>query len=114
MKPGISRFSPKRNLHVFIACLLSFSMTMLPFVQIKAAISARERTAPVKRDRKAPSLGETKIHRSSINEPVPAPAPEPFLVPNITATKTDAIINDDGDSKLDPGGVEKIEYTVTV
>jgi hypothetical protein len=114
MKPEVSRFSPKRNLHLFIACLLSFSMTMLPFVQIASAMSVVERSAPVKRDRKAGNSGETKTQRSSVNEPIPAPAPEPFLVPNITATKTDAIINDDGDSKLDPGGAEKIEYTVTI
>jgi hypothetical protein len=48
MKPEVSRFSPKRNLHVFIACLLSFSMTMLPFVQIASAMSVVERGAPVK------------------------------------------------------------------
>ena len=35
-------------------------------------------------------------------------------MPIISATKVDAILSDDGDSKADPGGTEKIEYTVTV
>src|SRR5215467_10174812 len=36
----------------------------------------------------------------------------PLLAPTVSATKSAAIIGDDGDGKADPG--ETIEYTVTI
>src|SRR6185312_8873781 len=103
-----------RNVYQFIACLLSFSLIMMPFVPIAAA-SARgaERHGRVVGHSSKKSSTEAPSYTTNPNAAVPAPAPEPFAV-NITATKVDALIGDDGDGKADPGTTEKIEYTVTV
>jgi len=97
----------RRDLNVFIACLLSFSILMMPFVPIAAASDRTERRVSPE---KSPQTGQVV----ATNAALPA-----SLVATISATKSGAILNDDGDSKADPtdgnpGTTEKIEYTVTI
>ncbi len=97
----------RRDVNVFIACLLSFSILMMPFVPIAAASERSGRR--VSSDK--PSQSGQAV---ATNVSLPAP-----MVATVTATKSGAILNDDGDSKADPtngvpGTTEKIEYTVTV
>jgi hypothetical protein len=107
MKSVMSLSLRKRNVNVFIACLLSFSLFTMPFVPMASAL---ERTD--KRASSASRPNPTGKHSPSSST---VTAAEPALfVPTITATKVDALISDDGDSKADPGGTEKIEYTITV
>ena len=104
------------SFRIFTAYLLSALLIMMPFVQL----SARSRSSStVNVD---PSNGRQRATAPGANEflnaPVPQPAPVPFA-PVISATKVDALINDDGDSKADPfngnlATTEKIEYTVTI
>ena len=112
MKTRISLSHSRRNLNVLIACLLSFSLFTMPFVPMAAAMSRSDSQASsLRRDK---SQGQRPVKATvGVNAPVAAPAPEPFA-PVITATKVDALINDDGDGKADPGNTEKIEYTVTI
>src|ERR1700741_4596105 len=110
MTTRISLYLCRRNLNVSIACLLSFSLFTMPFVPMASAMSRAEASS-VRRNK--PSQASTVKATLGVNAPVAAPAPEPFA-PVITATKVDALINDDGDGKADPGTTEKIEYTVTV
>lgn len=98
----------RRDVKVLIACLISFSILMMPFAPIAAATSRSERR--VSSDK--PSQSGQVVTTSA---PL-APAP---MVATVTATKSGAILNDDGDSKADPTNgnlatTEKIEYTVTV
>jgi hypothetical protein len=103
----------RRDLKVFIACLLSFSLLTMPFVPVAAAASrGMERRARVSDDKSS----EAKATVNFANAPQPAPAPQPFVA-TITATKAGAILGDDGDNKADPAtspNPEKIEYTVTI
>jgi hypothetical protein len=98
---------------VLIACLLSFSLFTMPFVPMAAAMSRSDNQASSLRRDKSSQGQRTVKATVGVNAPVAAPAPEPFA-PVITATKVDALINDDGDGKADPGNTEKIEYTVTI
>ena len=98
----------RRDVNVLIACLLSFSILMMPFVPIAAASDRSERRVSSDKSSQPGQMVTT-------NAPL-APAP---MVATVTATKSGAILNDDGDSKADPtngnaGTTEKIEYTVTV
>src|SRR5688572_11701374 len=111
MKAHLSLNVTRRELNVFIACLLSFSLLMMPFVQVAAATS-RGSERRVNRNKSS----ETPPVARLANAAQPAPAPEPFA-PSITATKAGVILNDDGDNKADPAvspNPEKIEYTVTI
>ena len=99
----------RRDVNVIIACLLSFSIFMMPFVPIAAATGRSER-------RVSPNKPSQSGQVVTVNAPLPAPAP---MVATVTATKSAAILNDDGDLKADPtngvpGTTEKIEYTVTI
>ena len=112
MRPQLSLNITRRDLNVFIACLLSFSLLMMPFVQVAAASRGSDRQSRVNRDKSSQATKNV----TAANAPLPAPAPQP-LVATVTATKAAAILNDDGDLKADPAvspNPEKIEYTVTV
>ncbi len=115
MKSLISLNITRRDLNVIIACLLSFSILMMPFVPIATASGGRERQSRTSRDNSSPA--STAMNVNAANAPLPAPAPEPF-VPSVSATKSAALIGDDGDGKADPNpspaAAEKIEYTVTI
>jgi hypothetical protein len=119
MKSRVALPVSNRCGNVFIACLLAFSMTMLPFVQIAGAMSRTAgRTASGRSEASPQTTGTTEMRTSALPAAIPAAAPVPFA-PVITATKIDALINDDGDLKADPtngipGTTEKIEYTVTI
>ncbi len=115
MRPHHSLNITRRDINVFIACLLSFALLMMPFVPVAAAASrGSERQSRLTRDKS--SQASTAVNVSAANAPLPAPAPEPFAAV-ITASKAAVLINDDGDNKADPEvspNPEKIEYTVTV
>src|SRR5215813_309144 len=117
MKPQSARCLRSRNLRVFIACLLSFSLISMPFVPIVASMArAAERLKSPGPDDNSKTVTEKRDYAATnvpVPVPVPEPAPEPFAA-TIQATKTAALINDDGDGKADPGTSEKIEYTVTI
>lgn len=114
MKPRVPLYWHRRNVHVFIACLLAFSLIIVPFIPITAAMSgATEFPASAMNGDDSETGKDSHRYTANPNPPIPAPPPAPVAAV-ITATKTDAIINDDGDMKADPGGAEKIEYTVTV
>ena len=114
MKSRISLYLCRRNVYALTACLLTFSLITMPFVQITIASSGAERQVGNNNsDSRVTISTEKQNYRANPNAPLPAPAPEP-MVPSITATKVDALISDDGDGKADPGGTEKIEYTVTI
>ncbi|HEX2271523.1 MAG TPA: Ig-like domain repeat protein, partial [Pyrinomonadaceae bacterium] len=86
----------------------------MPFVQITLASSGAQRQIGNHSSGSRVTIAtEKQSYRTNPNAAVPAPAPQP-LVPSITATKVDALIADDGDNKADPGGTEKIEYTITI
>jgi len=104
--------SRRSSFNSFIACLLSCSLYVMPFVPMASAMARPDRRASTVRRDKSPAQPDARANLG-VNAPVPAPPPVPFA-PAITATKTDAILNDDGDGKADPGGTEKIEYTVTI
>ncbi len=112
MKTRISLFVCRRNLNEFIACLLSFSLFMVPFIPMASAMSRSESHGSSLRRNKSSQSQIAKVN-PGVNAPVAAPAPAPFD-PVISATKVDAILSDDGDGKADPGTTEKIEYTVTI
>lgn len=112
MKSRISLYLCRRNVYPLTALLLSFSLITMPFVQITLASSGAQRQVS-KPGSRVTIATEKQSYRANALAPVPAPAPQP-LAPSITATKTDALISDDGDGKADPGGTEKIEYTVTI
>lgn len=114
MKSRISLYLCRRNVYPLTALLLSFSLITMPFVQITLASSeARRQVGNHSSGSRVTIATEKQNYRTNPNAAVPAPAPEP-LVPTITATKVDALIADDGDNKADPGGTEKIEYTITI
>ena len=114
MKSRISLYLCRRNIYALTACLLTFSLITMPFVQITIASSGAERqVGNHSPDSRVTIATENKNYRANPG-PLPAPAPEPMMVPSITATKVDALISDDGDGKADPGNTEKIEYTVTI
>jgi hypothetical protein len=107
MKSLTSLSLRRRNVNVFIACLLTFALFTMPFVPMASALERADR-----RDPSTHQAAPTVKHSPGSST---VTAAEPVLfVPTITATKVDAIIGDDGDSKADPGGTEKIEYTVVV
>jgi hypothetical protein len=112
MKSRISLYLSRRNIYALTACLLTFSLITMPFVQITIASSGVERQVGNPSSDSRITIDRTSYRAT--NAPIPAPAPEPMMVPTITATKVDALISDDGDGKADPGGTEKIEYTVTI
>ena len=94
MKAQVSLIT-RRDLNVFVACLLSFALLMMPFVPVAAAASrGSERKARVSRDKSSPAQPQAV----AANAPIPAPAPQPFA-PVIAATKAAVLINDDGDAK---------------
>lgn len=115
MKVQLSLHVNRRDLNAFIACLLSFSLLIMPFVPVAAAASSGSgRPARISRDKSSPA--PPVANAVAVNAPVPAPAPEP-LVPTISATKSFVLLNDDGDNKADPAvspNPEIIEYTVTI
>ncbi|HET6975060.1 MAG TPA: Ig-like domain-containing protein [Pyrinomonadaceae bacterium] len=113
MKTRISLLVGRRHLKLSIACLLSFSMLTMPLVPMASAMGRSDRQALSLRHSKSSPVQPAVKLNLAVNAPVPAPAPEPFA-PVISATKVDALINDDGDGKADPGSTEKIEYTVTI
>ena len=115
MKPQSARCLRSRSLRVFIACSLSFSLIAMPFVPIVASMArAAERLGSRGPGDNSKTVTEKRGYAATnVPGPVPAPAPEPFAA-TIQATKTAALINDDGDGKADPGTSEKIEYTVTI
>ena len=105
------------GLRIFSAFWLTWLLIIAPLVPVAAGSprrSERTRHASESKPQDASSGTSTTVDQGFLNAPVPAPAPVPFFVPVVTATKTDAIISDDGDSKADPGTTEKIEYTVTI
>ncbi len=115
MRPHLSLNLTRRDINIFIACLLSFSLFMMPFVPIAAAAS-RGSERQSRSNRTKSSQTSTSVNVSAANAPLPAPAPVPFAAV-ITATKSFVLVNDDGDNKADPEvspNPEKIEYTVTV
>ena len=112
MKSRISLYLCRRNIYALTACLLTFSLITMPFVQITIASSGVERQVGNPSSDSRITIDKTSYRAT--NAPIPAPAPEPMMVPTITATKVDALISDDGDGKADPGVTEKIEYTVTI
>src|SRR5688572_29979183 len=114
MKSRISLYLCRRNVYVLTACLLSFSLISMPFVQITIASSGAQRQVGNPSPDSRVTIGtEKQSYSANPNAAVPAPAPEP-LAAVITATKVDALISDDGDGKADPGLTEKIEYTITI
>ncbi|HKR12115.1 MAG TPA: Ig-like domain-containing protein, partial [Pyrinomonadaceae bacterium] len=114
MKSRISLHLYRRNVYPLTALLLSFLLIMMPFVQISlASSSARRHVGNHSSGSRETIATEKQNYRANPYAAVPAPAPEP-LVPSITATKVDALIGDDADNKADPGGTEKIEYTITI
>jgi hypothetical protein len=114
MNSRISLYFCRRNVYALTACLLTFSLITMPFVQITIASSGAERHVSNPSSDSQITIATDKPSYRATNAPIPAPAPEPMMVPSITATKVDALISDDGDGKADPGVTEKIEYTVTI
>ena len=98
----------RRNLNVITAFVLSWALVATPFVPAASAMARGAERASRSSRQSSPQM---TVNSTAA---VPAPAPEPMLVPSITATKVDALISDDGDGKADPGNTEKIEYTVTI
>ncbi|HEX6190396.1 MAG TPA: Ig-like domain-containing protein, partial [Pyrinomonadaceae bacterium] len=110
--------TPTSGLRVFSASLLSALMIMMPFVQMAAATRANARVSGVRSPETGRSEAKAAAENVVVDPALPGPVAVP-LVPSITATMTDTLINDDGDSKADPtNGVpattEKIRYTVTI
>ena len=110
--------TPYNGLRVFSASLLSALLIMMPFVQMAAATRANARVSGVRSPESGKSEANAAAENVLVNPGLPGPVAVP-LVPSITATMTDTLINDDGDSKADPtNGVpattEKIRYTVTI
>ncbi|HSE31384.1 MAG TPA: choice-of-anchor Q domain-containing protein, partial [Pyrinomonadaceae bacterium] len=113
MKSQLSLYLCRRNLHVFIACLLTFAIITTPFIPIATAMSPGERDASAVADHNSVPPNATAQQSVNLYAAVPAPAPAPFVVPAITATKTDALVVDgDGDTVADPG--DTIEYTIQI
>ncbi len=101
---------------VFIACLLSFSILMTPFAAM-AARSQRSEARGQRSDNKA-TTGSSST-KATANGTFANPAPAmPAASPIITASMTDSIENDDGDTKIDPtdgtGSTERIIYSTTI
>src|SRR4030095_5903684 len=91
MKPRVSLYWHWRNLHVFIACLLTFSLIIVPFVPITAAMSGTSEFpgSAIKNDDSEP---DTESHRYTGNANTPIPAPDPLdahttLVPGSVNTQ---------------------------
>ena len=113
MKSRISLYLCRRNVYKLTACLLSFLLIYMPFIQIAIASSGAERQVGNHTSDSRTISTEKQSYRAN-NAAVPAPAPEPLMVPSITATKVDTLISDDLDGKADPGLTEKIEYNITI
>ncbi len=110
MKSQLSLYVCRRNLHVFIACLLTFALITTPFIPIATAMSPG---SAVSDNNSEPQTANATGHSVNLYAAVPAPAPPPFVVPAITATKIDALVVDvNGDTNVDPG--DTIEYTIQI
>ena len=110
MTSRISLYLCRRNVYRLIACLLTFSLTMMPLIHVTTASGAERHARNHSSDSRVTIATEKQSYASAA---VPAAAPAP-LAPSITATKVDSLISDDGDGKADPGLTEKIEYNITI
>jgi large repetitive protein len=125
MKPSSLEATP--NLRVFLACLLSFGILVMPFAQLAAATKQRSEIR-IQRSEKTRGSSPTRgpqtgipagvgavsesASEASLNPPIPEPAPMP--IGGVTATMAGAITTDaDADGKADPG-VDTITYTATI
>lgn len=113
--------TPSSGIRVFSACLLSFLLIMMPFVQLAAAAS---RSGVRNESSEASDQGSAVRTQSSVikgahatagdlfvNPPVMEAAAPPLL-PNITATKTDNRNPGTDPAMAAPG--DTITYTVTI
>ena len=112
---------PPGLLKIFTANLLSLAILIIPLAPLAAAAPLNTKSAPTKKsDAKNESPvtpDEASLFVNGLVAP-PAPVPAPMPVGAVTATMVGTIVNDDGDSKIDPtngmASTEKITYTTTL
>jgi CSLREA domain-containing protein len=123
------------GLKAFVACLLAFTILIMPIAAVAAPSIARATLARTdktdktnktnKTDKKSaaedvfvnPPIAPATETSAALPGPKPEPAPEPLAPPivgSVTATKTAALTAtaNNGDGKADPG--DTINYTVTL
>jgi uncharacterized repeat protein (TIGR01451 family) len=110
---------PSSTLRVFNACLLSFLTLLAPIASVAAATrrgttpatSANRSTEPVNTTATEPAIN-TKVEYAAVPQPLPP------VVPVITASMPDVLVDNDADGLLDPNdgtlNPEKITYTATI
>jgi len=105
MNPSLPTLS--QGLRIFSACLLSWLLITMPFVQIAAATRQRSDVTPQSAQQNT-ATNASAAENVFLNSPVPQPAPEPFAAV-ITATKDDGLA---AATTVAPGGT--IDYTVNI
>src|SRR5712664_4952381 len=96
------------NIRVFITCLLSFAILIMPFAALAAPRSAGSATV---KERSVSTATETSNNASAAREAFVNPPP---VAPSISASMTAALVptGNNGDGKADPN--DTIIYTATI